>query len=401
MAEQETERQRGPTLAVLMISPQFRPLVGGYERAAERLSGALTKAGVCVVVITERRDHAWPAVEYVDGFEVRRLSCAYRRYLHTITSLLAFARFLLRHGREFDVWHVHQYGFHAALAVALGKVLRRPVVLKLMSSAAAGIEIAIGSGIVGRILGCFHRRVSACLAVSEETREEAIRFGIPAQHIHLVPNGVDGRQFHPASPEERAAARGTLGLHCERLVLYVGRLSPEKNPIGLLAAWAAIDTEVREGALLALVGDGPDWDQVHAKARMPHLAGSIHLAGQRSDVAMWYRAADVYVIPSLLEGLSNTMIEAMASGLPIIATRVSGSSILVESKSAGLLVDVGDLQELAAAIESLLRDSSLRMQLGVNARLTFESRFSLDTLSKKMILLYEVLLDRNEKRVTA
>jgi glycosyltransferase involved in cell wall biosynthesis len=388
-------------IRVLMVSPQFRPLVGGYERAAERLSTVLAEVGLRVVVVTERRDRAWPAVERIDGYEVRRLSCSYRRHRHAVTSLLSFAGFLLRHGREFDVWHVHQYGYHAALAVALGELMHRPVVLKLTSSTAAGIEKAMGSGIVGRILSFFHRRVSACLAVSEETRAEAIRFGIPAEHIHLVPNGVDGRQFHPSSPEERAAARRALGLDCERLVLYVGRLSPEKNPLGLLDAWAAVDTKARESALLALVGDGPDWDQVHARAQTPNLGGSVHLAGQRSDVATWYRAADVYVIPSRLEGLANTMIEALAFGLPVISTRVSGSSILVESASAGLVVDIGDVEELAGAMESLLRDESMRTRLGVNARLTFEARFSLETLSKKMILLYEGLRDRTEKRTTA
>ena len=132
------------SLRVLMISPQFRPLVGGYERAAERLSAALAEVGLRVVVIAERRDRAWPAMECIDGYEVRRLSCSYRRHRHAVTSLLSFAGFLLRHGREFDVWHVHQYGFHAALAVALGKVLRRPVVLKLTSSGAMGIESAMG-----------------------------------------------------------------------------------------------------------------------------------------------------------------------------------------------------------------------------------------------------------------
>ena len=91
-------------------------------------------------------------VECIDGYEVRRLPCSYRRHRHVITSLLSFAGFLLRHGREFDVWHVHQYGFHAALAVALGKVLRRPVVLKLTNSGATGIAAAMGSGIVGCIL---------------------------------------------------------------------------------------------------------------------------------------------------------------------------------------------------------------------------------------------------------
>ena len=385
-------------MRVLMISPQFRPLVGGYELAAERLSVALAKAGLSVVIIAERRDHAWPAVECSDGYEVRRLYCRYRRNLHTITSLLSFAGFLLRHGREFDVWHVHQYGFHAALAVALGKALRRPVALKLTNSGAMGIAVTLGSGIVACILGFFHRRVSACLAVTEETRAEAVCFGIPAQRIYLIPNGVDGRQFHPASPDERAAARLALGLRCERLVLYVGRLSPEKNPLGLLDAWAAVDTKAREGALLALVGDGPDRDQVHARAQAPNLANVVHLAGQRSDVATWYRAADVYVISSHNEGLSNSMIEALASGLPVASTRVSGSSVLVESPAAGLVVDVGDVENLAGAMEALLKDESKRKRLGENARLTFESRFSLETLSKKMILLYEGLRDRSEKR---
>ena len=82
----------GEPVRVLMISPQFRPLVGGYERAAERLSVALAEAGMRVVVIAERRDRAWPAVECIDGYEVRRLSCSYRRHLHVVTSLLSFRR---------------------------------------------------------------------------------------------------------------------------------------------------------------------------------------------------------------------------------------------------------------------------------------------------------------------
>jgi glycosyltransferase involved in cell wall biosynthesis len=272
-------------MRVLMISPQFRPLVGGYELAAQRLSGVLAAAGVSVVIIAERRERAWPAVERIDGYEVRRLSCWYRRNLHTITSLFSFTGFLLRHGREFDVWHVHQYGFHAALAVALGKALRRPVVLKLTNSGAMGIGVTLGSGMSGRILGFFHRRVSACLALTEETRAEAIVFGIPAQRIHLIPNGVDDRQFHPASQG--------------------------KNLLGLLDAWAAVETNAREGALLALVGDGPDRDLVHARAQAPELAGSVHLAGQRSDVATWYRAADFYVLSSILQPLVSWWMSAI------------------------------------------------------------------------------------------
>jgi glycosyltransferase involved in cell wall biosynthesis len=385
-------------MRVLMISPQFRPLVGGYERAAERLSAALVGAGLRVVVITERRDRAWPAMERIDGYEVRRLLCRHRRSLHTLSSLLSFAGFLLRYGRGFDIWHVHQYGFHAGLAIALGKVFRRPVVLKLTNSDVDGIAASLGRGITACVLGFFHRRVSACLAVTEETRAEAIRFGIPAARIHLIPNGVDGREFRPASAEQRIAARRALKLDCEKLVLCVGRLSREKNPLGLLDAWSAVDAGTRNHALLAMVGDGPERRLVHARAQSPDLAKGVLLAGHCSDVATWYRAADLYVVSSHNEGLSNTMIEALASGLPVAATRVSGSSVLVEPPPAGLVVDVGDVRDLAHAMETLLDDESIRTQLGENARLAFERRFSLDTVTRQMILLYQALREPTGKR---
>lgn len=387
----------GESLAILMICPQFHPLVGGYERAAGRLSGALSKAGMRVVVITERREIQWPSVEVIDGYEVRRLPCLHRRHLHAITSLLSFTAFLLRHGREFDVWHVHQYGWHAALAVALGKLLRRAVALKLTGTGDMGIQNAMGRGVAGHILRWAHRRVTACIAVSDETHLEAIRFGIHTERIHRIPNGVDGDQFYPVKPDVRLATRRALGVDFGPLVLYVGRMSPEKNPLGLLDAWAAVDKQDRIGAVLAMVGDGPEFELVQNKVKLLNLEGSVHLEGSSSDVAPWYRAADIYVISSSREGLSNTMIEAMATGLPVISTRVSGTSILLESPVGGVVVDVDHKKQLADAIQTLLRNSQLRQQLGENARLKFETQFSLKNATAKAIDLYNGLLIKNIK----
>jgi len=377
-----------------MISPQFRPIVGGYERAAERLSTALSQRGLKIVVITEQRDRKWPAVEQIDGYKIRRLPCLYQRYFHMISSLTSFFSFLLLKGRNFDVWHVHQYGLHAALSVVMGKLLGRPTVLKLTSSDAMGIEQSVRKSIIGGILAFLHRQVSVCIAISEETRKEAIRFGIPPENVHLIPNGLDGRQFYPVSPEERTVARGALGMNCKCLVLYVGRLSPEKNPLGLLDAWAAIDSNVRSGVLLALVGDGPEQDRIKARIKELKIADSVYLAGKRSDVERWYQAADIYVISSNREGLSNSMIEAMASGLPVVSTRVSGSSVILGYPASGLIVNVGDIKQLALAIELLLRDKSMRTQFGMNARKSFESRFSLKSVLPRLHLIYEHLKAR-------
>jgi glycosyltransferase involved in cell wall biosynthesis len=375
-----------------MISPQFRPILGGYERAAERLSASLVRRGVRVVVLAERRERGWPAVEPYDGYEIRRFRCVYKRRLHRLSSVLSIGMWLLRHGRGFDVWHVHQYGVQAAMTIAVARVLRKPVVLKLTSSAAMGIRQALGAGLLGAVTGALHRRVDACLAVSEETREEAIQFGIPPERIQLLPNGVDDAQFHPPSAKERAAVRAELGISRELLLLYVGRLSEEKNPLGLLEAWARVNPRVRAKSILALVGGGPDYDAVRARSEAPDMAGSVYIAGKRSDVESWYRAADAYVLPSVLEGLSNTMIEALASGLPVISTAVSGSSILEREPESGLVVGIGDLDALAGAIERMLADDELRSRLGGNARSKFLSRFSLSVLTGQALDLYRRLL---------
>jgi glycosyltransferase involved in cell wall biosynthesis len=375
-----------------MIAPQFRPLIGGYERAAERLCAALAERGFQVTVITERRVRSWPVREVVQGYEVRRLQCLYRRRLHVVSSLLVFGTYMLVHGRRFQVWHVHQYGPHAALAVALGNLLRRPVVLKLTNSAAMGIEKTLGKGIRGRLLGFLHRRVSACLAVSEETRTEAIQFGIPLERVHLIPNSVDHRSFRPASPKERVDARRALSLEGQRLVLYVGRLAPEKNPLGLLEAWAAVDEAVREGSLLALVGDGPLRATLADYVAAKGLSQSVRILGERNDVACWMRAADLYVLASNHEGLSNTFLEAMASGLPVVSTRVSGCIGTVEESGAGLLVDVGRVDRLSEAMARMLADTPLRERMGQAGRALIEDKYSTDVVARACLRLYRSLM---------
>jgi glycosyltransferase involved in cell wall biosynthesis len=378
-------------LSILMISPQFRPLVGGYERSAERLSGALARRGMRVEVITERREPSWPKRERRGGYEIRRLPCLYRRHLHGATSSLSLAVFLMRHGANFDVWHVHQYGAMAGVAIAMGRAVGRPVVVKLTSSREMGIESALGRGWRGGLLRNLHRQASAYIATSAEVRAEAESFGIASDRIRVIPNGVDASNFSPASSEQRLAARRALGLKCERLVLYVGRLSPEKNVLGLVDAWAAMGVDGCGGAMLVLVGDGPEADAIRAKIAMLRLQGSVVLAGYQEHVACWYQAADICVVPSRREGLSNAMVEAMASGVPVVSSAVSGSSVLLTDPASGVVVPVGDVQQLGAAISTLLREAGMRLRLGENARARFLAAFSLAGVATQMTALYEQL----------
>lgn len=374
-----------------MICPQFRPLVGGYERAAERLSAALAEAGIEVVVVAERRERNWPRSELIQGYLVRRLRCWHRRRLHTPSSLLSFSAFLLLHGRTFDVWHVHQYGLHAALAVALGELFRRPVVLKLTNSGPLGILALTKPGILGRLLGFLHRRVSACIATTAETAEEAIQFGIAAERVHRIPNGLDGRSFRPATPEERMTARDLLGMQRQCIAITIGRLVSQKNHAGLLEAWSHMDPETRRRSLLAIVGEGPELSRLQIRVTELGISDCVCFPGHRSDTVNWYHAANLYVIASHHEGLSNSMIESLASGLPVVATAVSGTAEYLDQAGAGIVVPVGDMEALCSAVQTLLTSPEMQQKYGLVARRMFEENFAIRIIADKTIALYALL----------
>lgn len=375
-----------------MIAPQFRPIVGGYERAAERLSKALVVRGNTVTVIAERRDPSWPPSEVVDGFEVRRLWCRYRPHLHIATTLASFSWFLVSRGWRFDVWHAHQYGLHATLGILFGRLLGRPVVLKLTNSGEDGIDKTIGHTRGSSLVAALLRQAGGVVALTRETRQEAIEFGISEERVHTIGNGVDPSAFHVRDANERAILRVKLGLSATGVVICAGRMVQAKNPEGVLRAWSEVVGDLPRGWTLVFVGDGPLSGVIADRVRALRLGDSVVLAGQRDDMAEWYGASDLYVSGSNHEGLSNTLLEAMATGLPAVVTRVSGVRELVQEQDAGLVVDVGDTAGLGTAIARLVNDPVLRVRLGTRARQVVEKGYSVDAVARRHEALYRDLI---------
>jgi glycosyltransferase involved in cell wall biosynthesis len=374
-----------------MIAPQFRPLVGGYERAAERLSGALVARGLDVEVVTERRDRRWPAAETVDGVRVRRLWCIPVKGLHRLTALATLGTYLLVVGRRYDVWHVHQHGDSAALARVIGWALRRPVVLKMTSTGSLGIEAVLAKHRLPALMRATHRRFDAVVALTRETAAEANRFGIPSPRIRVLANGLDVHAFRPASPGERLEARRQLGLGTAPCVTFVGRLVTDKNLPALLAGWERAMDQLPPDWRLLIVGDGPLRGALDEASAPLQAAGRVVMAGERHDVEVWLKASDVYVSTSDREGLSNTMLEAMACGLPIVATRVSGVTELIEETQAGITVEVGDVEGIARALVEMSRSATSREAFGRRAREVVTTRCSLETVGAAHEALYEQL----------
>ena len=376
---------------ILMLSPQFRPLIGGYERAAERLSMALAARGHRVTVITERRNRTWPVREEQNGVQIERLWCLYRPHLHTITSLIAFTVFLITHGRRYQVWHIHQYGMHAVFAVILGKLLHRPVVLKLTNSGPKGLQQATKALPIARFAKYMLKQVDALVALTRETQAEAVAFGVPQVRIHRLGNGVDAHSFKPLSPSERARLCNKLKIVSSGTVVSVGRLSKQKNPDGLLHAWKEAVPRMPAGWKLLIIGDGPMRAQLESFIENAELTSSVSFTGYQSNVSEWLAIADIYVLSSYCEGLSNAMLEAMASGIPVVSSRVSGSAETLEETGAGIVVEVDQIDQLAEALIKLANNPILSNQMGQTGRKIVENRFSVESIAERYEQLYYCL----------
>jgi glycosyltransferase involved in cell wall biosynthesis len=223
------------------------------------------------------------------------------------------------------------------------------------------------------------------LSVSSRLAERIARdVGFPLERIKVIRNGVDLSRFKPG---DRAAARAALGLPLDGLVIgTVGRLVPVKDQRTLLDALSLVRNH-RVVFSAVLTGTGPLRDTLVAHSNALGL-GDVSFLGNRFDVERVLAAYDVFVLSSESEGLSNTIQEAMACGLPVVATRVGGADELVDENRSGFLVPPRDPPALAEAILCLALDRSRRESMGAAGRRRAEACFGLDNMVREYETMY-------------
>lgn len=231
----------------------------------------------------------------------------------------------------------------------------------------------------------------AVFAVSMQLKDDLVmHLRLPSDEIEVLYNGVNLDRF---ASRQRAGARKMLGFN-ERtfLVGSVGRLVPVKNYDLLVRAVAGL----REAELI-LIGDGPERSSLEMVARAFGVGDRIHLLGHRDDIEDLLPGLDVFVLPSFSEGMSNTLLEAMAAGVPAVASNVGGNRELIRNAIDGFLFESGDLNSLRRHLERLCNDLELRLQMGRSAAAHTRDCFSLNA----MIDRYERLYARCARRCPA
>ena len=239
-----------------------------------------------------------------------------------------------------------------------------------------------------RLVGPLLRAADRVVAVSPEVRQKLVDAGLPEDRCTVVMNGVDLRRLGPRSGALRQEARAALGAGPEDLlVLTVGRLHPQKAQHHLVAVAA----QQRLPRLrFAIVGTGERAEELAALVEARGQSGRVTLAGLRMDVPDLLGSADLYLSCSDWEGMSLTIIEAMAAGLPVVATRTEGSRHLLTDAS-GVLVPVGDVAAMAEAVARLAEDPAARAQMGAAARARALSHFGHERMAREVAqVLWEV-----------
>ena len=353
----------------------------GAESVLVNLSVELQHAGHrCIVGVFENSGNTNTEVgdrAELLGLAVCRVPCRSRIDWRTVRQVRKIIE-----GDEVDLVHAHGYkaDFYALLAT---RVAASPVTATCHNWLGESGAMRAYARLDRYLLRFFDGVAAVSGPVAEQLRQAGVR-----RRVQVIPNGV---------PVPSSDSRSTLADHIrmgDRIVVgTVGRLSSEKGASFLIEAAAKICPDFPR-AFFVLVGDGPMRSALEARVRELGMEGQFLFTGQRHDVEQIYRAFDIFVLPSLEEGMPMALLEAMAAGLPVVATKVGGVPDIVNDPSVGTLVDPGDANAIATGIRDLLNSRSQREEIGSNGRKRVEESFSAAAMARRYVELYQQVLLR-------
>ncbi|CAO3363115.1 glycosyltransferase family 4 protein [Azospirillum melinis] len=373
---------------LLLINYEFPPLGGGAANATDNTARELAALGEEVLVLTSAFGDLPRVERRADGVEIRRIpTLRRRRDRSSVVEMLAFlASSLVMAPWIAARWRadatIAYFGLPCGPAAWMVKALSGvPYVVSLRGGDVPGFQydgISLYHRLAGPVIGWLWRRSSAVVANSDGLAVLARSFA-PDQSIAIIPNGVDATRFSPADAgplDPMIVDDGNAG---DRLsLLFVGRVVRQKGLDVLFEALASLPATTRSRIGLTIVGDGPARPELEAQAARLALSERIVFRGWlgRDELPAAYRAADAFVFPSRDEGMPNVVLEAMAAGLPVVATRIAGNRDLVVEEETGLMLDADDTPALAAALARLAEDPALRRRLGEGGRRRVVEHFS-------------------------
>ena len=387
---------------VCVVSALYHPDLGGLGRQAQLLSERLREEGVELFVIARKMEVEGRAA-FSPSVEVVRVPSLFPKHhileeiglkniLISVIFSLGCLGVLIRRRTSYDLVHFHGASVPLFVSLPFLKGMGKKVLAKV-AAANLGTEAGSLSGRhwgIGNLLARLVRRVDGYVAISDEIREGLLRDGIPSGRIHRIDNFVDSKVFFPPAAGEKERLKEIYGYSGKTLVLFSGRMVPRKGVGHLLEAWKVVIRDHPEARLL-LLGDGPLLGDLRSMAAGLGIGDTVNFKGRVENVPEFLRAGDLFVLPSLQEGMPNALLEAMACGLPAVATRIGGVTDIAAHEETAILVAQGSADSLADGLLRMLHDPSLRNRLAMAALETIKASYGLDSRCKKYEELYHSL----------
>lgn len=381
-------------MRIAMVCDEFYPDVGGAPVYTTELAKALAKLDAEPIVLT----HAHPGLSEEDefsGLKVKRLKGFVMPRLNRAISA-GLARRLhecIKFG-GFDV--VHGQDIYSSMALQSVYSARRRKLPSLLTCHSIH-ETASLWKLVYQPLVFTMNRADRVIAVSNATGRFCRALGVLDHKIVAIPNGIDLSKLN--SIASRASVRARLGIESEPLIVTAIRLVKRKGPDNLVAAFSRVLKSDPE-AKLVIAGNGPEYANLQTMIKKLRIENSVFMLGflPHEQALGLMAAADVFVLPSMIEACPFALLEAMAVGVPAICTRTGGTPEIVENGVNGLMVPPANDDALADAIIKLLNNRKLVEKLRANGPLTVRKKFSWERAAKQILVVYEAISEEHAKR---
>ncbi len=360
---------------VVLISKRFWPLTGGPEVMLARLATGLHARGATVTVLTAWWQPDWPPTFEDRGVHVVRLVPPVGRRWATIAYVARLARWLQDHHREFDLVYVSELKHEAYAALFASRHAGFPVVLRAEHAGLCGDCHWQLTARCGRRIKRRCQQAAAIVAPTAAVERELVAAGYSRDRLRKIPHGVP--MTAQAASGDRAEARAALAQTDPHLalpgsgplVVYVGRLWAEAKGLDdLIAAWRRV-VDACPQARLWIVGEGPDAASLRSRVVDFDLVPNVAFAGAFDDIDDFLQAADLFVMPARESQASLALLEAMAWGLPIVATATAETQAAIDHGRQGWLVPPANPTALAEGLLHLVKNPEFAATLGSGARL--------------------------------
>lgn len=283
-----------------------------------------------------------------------------------------------------DIWHGHDYKSNL-----LGLLLRRKHPMKLVTTVHGWVQKTWKTPLYYAIDRRCLPRYDEVICVSKDLFADCKRLGVADEKLSLIDNAIVIEDYEPT--QDSMLAKSKLGLAPDVFMLAgVGRLSAEKGFNLLIEAVARL-IEDGQQLSLAIAGDGDAFGELQELIDQKDLQGKVKLLGFVEDTRLVYQAADLFVLSSLREGLPNVVLEAMASGTPVLSTKVAGMPSLIQDGVNGRLIDPNSIEQLVTGIQALTLDHSNLERFATNAKRTLRDGFDFNVRMKKVVDVYKRL----------